>query len=119
MILVTGGAGFIGSHTCAALAAQGLPYVILEAAAAAQPLIATDVGGIKEIYGPKHAPRLIPPNDPALLARTIQATLATPEAERLAEAADLARHVSQNFCLDAMIEGVLGAYRSALARRGG
>ena len=30
MILVTGGAGFIGSHTCAALAAQGLPYVILD-----------------------------------------------------------------------------------------
>ena len=30
MILVTGGAGFIGSHTCAALAEQGLPYVILD-----------------------------------------------------------------------------------------
>lgn len=30
MILVTGGAGFIGSHTCAALHAQGLPYVILD-----------------------------------------------------------------------------------------
>ncbi len=30
MILVTGGAGFIGSHTCAALATQGLPYVILD-----------------------------------------------------------------------------------------
>ncbi|QNP49739.1 UDP-glucose 4-epimerase GalE [Diaphorobacter aerolatus] len=30
MILVTGGAGFIGSHTCAALSAQGLPHVILD-----------------------------------------------------------------------------------------
>ncbi|WP_353235925.1 UDP-glucose 4-epimerase GalE [Diaphorobacter ruginosibacter] len=30
MILVTGGAGFIGSHTCAALASQGLPYVVLD-----------------------------------------------------------------------------------------
>lgn len=30
MILVTGGTGFIGSHTCAALHAQGLPYVILD-----------------------------------------------------------------------------------------
>ncbi len=41
--------------------AESLPYVILEAAAAAQPLIATDVGGIGEIYGPQHRHRLIPP----------------------------------------------------------
>jgi len=30
VILVTGGAGFIGSHTCAALAAQGQQFVILD-----------------------------------------------------------------------------------------
>lgn len=30
MILVTGGAGFIGSHTCVALAAAGLPFLILD-----------------------------------------------------------------------------------------
>lgn len=97
--------------------AESLPYVILEAAAAAQPLIATDVGGIKEIYGPKHAPRLIPPNDPTILADTIRATLAMPEAARRAEATDLASYVRANFCLNAMVDGVLGAYRSALAKR--
>ena len=30
MILVTGGAGFIGSHTCAALAQAGLPFLVLD-----------------------------------------------------------------------------------------
>lgn len=30
MILVTGGAGFIGSHTCVALAQAGVPYLILD-----------------------------------------------------------------------------------------
>lgn len=30
MILVTGGAGFIGSHTCVALASAGIPYLILD-----------------------------------------------------------------------------------------
>lgn len=30
MILVTGGAGFIGSHTCVALAAAGFPFLILD-----------------------------------------------------------------------------------------
>jgi glycosyltransferase involved in cell wall biosynthesis len=99
--------------------AESLPYVILEAAAAAQPLIATDVGGIKEIYGPRHADRLISANEPTILADAIRKALATPEAERLAEAADLALHVRANFCLNAMIDGVLDAYRAALANRGG
>lgn len=97
--------------------AESLPYVILEAAAAAQPLIATDVGGIGEIYGPDHRHRLIAPDDNALLARTIAAMLATPDAERQRQAADLARHVEQNFRLDSMTDGVLAAYRAALARR--
>lgn len=99
--------------------AESLPYVILEAAAAAQPLIATDVGGIKEIYGPRHAGRLIPPDDPMVLADTIRATLAKPAADRLAEAADLAQHVRARFRLDAMVDGVLDAYRTALAKRAG
>jgi glycosyltransferase involved in cell wall biosynthesis len=99
--------------------AESLPYVILEAAAAAQPLIATDVGGIKEIYGPRHAPRLIPPNDPTILADAISRTLAMPEAARRAEATDLANYVRANFCLDTMIDSVLDAYRSTLARRFG
>lgn len=30
MILVTGGAGFIGSHTCVSLAAAGIPFLILD-----------------------------------------------------------------------------------------
>jgi glycosyltransferase involved in cell wall biosynthesis len=97
--------------------AESLPYVILEAAAAAQPLISTDVGGINEIYGPRHRHRLIPANDPVILAETIKATLATPDAERQAQATDLASHVRENFCLNAMIDGAIDAYRDALAVR--
>lgn len=97
--------------------AESLPYVILEAAAAAQPLVSTDVGGINEIYGPRHRDRLIPTNDPVVLAGAIRRTLATPDAERRAEAADLAQHVRQNFRLDAMIDGVITAYRDAMAKR--
>ncbi|QNN58144.1 UDP-glucose 4-epimerase GalE [Diaphorobacter ruginosibacter] len=39
MILVTGGAGFIGSHTCAALAGQGLPFVVLDNFANSKPSV--------------------------------------------------------------------------------
>jgi hypothetical protein len=44
--------------------------------------------------------------------------LDTPEAERRAQATDLAGHVRQNFSLDAMIDGVIAAYRDALRARG-
>ena len=97
--------------------AESLPYVILEAAAAAQPLISTNVGGIGEIYGPRHAGRLIPADDPAVLAQAIAGALAEPEDERRARAADLAAHVRAHFSLDAMIDGVLDGYRAALATR--
>ncbi len=97
--------------------AESLPYVILEAAAAAQPLISTDVGGINEIYGPRHRHRLIQTNDPAILTEAIRSILATPDAERQAQAADLAEHVRQNFRLGAMTDGVIAAYRDAIAAR--
>lgn len=97
--------------------AESLPYVILEAAAAAQPLIATHVGGIGEIFGPRHRHRMIPPDDVPALAGAIRAMLARPEQERRDEAADLAETVRQTFPLDAMIDGVVGAYRDALAVR--
>lgn len=99
--------------------AESLPYVVLEAAAAAQPLVATDVGGINEIYGPRHRHRLIPPDDASILAAAIAKLLAAPEADRAAEAADLAAHVRENFRLAPMIDGVLDAYRDALAKRAG
>lgn len=97
--------------------AESLPYVVLEAAAAAQPLVATDVGGINEIYGPRHRHRLIPPDDAAVLAGAIASLLSAPEADREAEAADLATHVRANFRLAPMIDGVLDAYRDALLKR--
>ncbi|MDP3256617.1 glycosyltransferase [Bosea sp. (in: a-proteobacteria)] len=97
--------------------AESLPYVVLEAAAAAQPLVSTDVGGINEIYGPRHRQRLIQPNDPVVMAEAIGRALAAPEADRHAEASDLAAHVRDTFRLAPMIDGVTAAYRDALARR--
>ena len=61
--------------------AESLPYIVLEAAAAGLPLIATGVGGIPEIYGPD-AGDLVPPGDPAALARAIGAALRDATARR-------------------------------------
>jgi glycosyltransferase involved in cell wall biosynthesis len=57
--------------------AESMPYVVLEAIAAGMPVIATDVGGIPEIFGPD-AGALVPPGDAAALAGAIDAALADP-----------------------------------------
>ncbi len=49
---------------------EGLPLVALEAMACALPVIATDVGGIREILMEEYG-KLVPPNQPELLAKAI------------------------------------------------
>jgi len=91
---------------------ESLPYVVLEAAASAKPLIATRVGGIPEIYGPL-ADALVPPNDAAALARAIAAAIDNPAAA--AETArQLRARVASAFTIEAMVDGVLAAYAAAL-----
>src|ERR1700677_4567649 len=63
--------------------AESLPYVVLEAAAAGLPIIATNVGGVSEIFGPQ-TPRLIPPEDIVTLIGAITAAIDDPEQMRQA-----------------------------------
>lgn len=92
--------------------AESLPYIVLEAAAAGVPLIATNVGGIPEIFGPQ-AVRLVPPADAAALAHAIAATTIDRAAARN-EALTLRARVQAEFSADTMTEGVLAAYRDTL-----
>jgi glycosyltransferase involved in cell wall biosynthesis len=97
--------------------AESLPYIVLEAAAAGVPLIATNVGGIPEIFG-RDASDLVPPGDPAALARAIGRALSDLVHKRAAGARLRAR-VRQNFSTLAMTDAVLAAYDEALACRQG
>ena len=96
--------------------AESLPYVVLEAAAAQVPMVATDVGGIPEIYGP-FRDRLGPCGDADDLSRRLQAILDQDPAEREGEAADLSRFVAKTFKIEAMADAVLSGYRDAIAHR--
>ena len=98
--------------------AESLPYVVLEAAAAAQPLLATRMGGIPEIFGPLQD-ELVPPADAPALAEAVQRKMAEPEEARLTKAQTLRHFVEGRFALDAMVEGVLAGYGAALAARSG
>ncbi|MPZ59372.1 MAG: glycosyltransferase [Rhizobiales bacterium] len=94
---------------------ESLPYVVLEAAAAGVPIIASHVGGIPEIFGPQ-AICLVPPEDSAALARAVGAAIEQPAGSKAA-AATTRERVRQLFSLDAMVGGVLDGYREALTPR--
>jgi glycosyltransferase involved in cell wall biosynthesis len=95
---------------------ESLPYVVLEAAASAKPLIATKVGGIPEIYGPL-TNTLVPPENAPALADAIARSLDNP-ADTQANAKTISDRVAASFSLDAMVDGVLSGYEAGFARLG-
>lgn len=92
--------------------AESFPYVVLEAAAAGMPLIATDVGGIPEIVAGTDTP-LIPSEDAEALRDAMLAFLADPRAaaERAARLRDVA---GAKFTVAAMTTSILDFYADRL-----
>lgn len=96
--------------------AESLPYVVLEAAGAGVAMIATNVGGIPEIYGP-HAGRLIACNDPGVLANAMIRVLTLDDELRRNEALRLREYVRSRFHIDIMVDNVIQGYRDALRQK--
>jgi len=93
--------------------AESLPYVVLEAAAAGLPIIATGVGGVPEIFGPQ-ATHLIPPDDVGALINAI-ATAIDGREQVHGVAQTLRTRVRSEFSVRTMVECNLAAYREAIA----
>lgn len=92
--------------------AESLPYVVLEATAAATPVIATRVGGISEIFGPTSAV-LIPPGDAPALSTAMQTFMNdVPAAKK--QAIERFEFVRRTFSLKRMVDEIEGQYRQAL-----
>jgi len=94
---------------------DSMPYVVIEAAAAGIPMVAANVGGIPEIFGP-HAEALFAPNIAGAMADAIEIALDDPEAA-LARAKSLRERIFLHFSQNAMVDGVLAGYRDAFANR--
>jgi glycosyltransferase involved in cell wall biosynthesis len=104
----------LGRIVVAPSRAESLPYVAMEAIAAGKTVIATDVGGLSEIFG-RCRDRLIPRDDPAALAKAMLCALDKDQTAVAAEHELLARHVAENFNVGVMVDSGLAAYRQALA----
>jgi len=89
---------------------DSFPYIVLEAAAAQMPLIATKVGGIPEIVDGVDMP-LIPPDDVPALAGQLRAFLVEPR-PFLERAAALQKIVAERFTVENMTHEIVDFYIS-------
>jgi glycosyltransferase involved in cell wall biosynthesis len=96
--------------------AESLPYIVLEAAGARIPMIATDVGGINEVFGP-YRDRLILSNDVNLLASAMGRMLDMDQSQTAQQSEELAAFVATRFTIAKMADAVIAGYRDGLGRR--
>ncbi|HEY8577348.1 MAG TPA: glycosyltransferase [Devosia sp.] len=94
--------------------AESLPYVVMEAAAAQLPVIATNVGGIPEIFADTQD-SLVPPDDVPALQNAMQKALTDPKPMQHEMQRRLAR-IADQFSVTAMANRIEALYHALLAR---
>jgi glycosyltransferase involved in cell wall biosynthesis len=94
---------------------EGLPITILEAMAAAKPVIATPVGGVPELVVDGETGILIPPQDVRALADAIIQLLENPEL-RTEMGQRVYERVRAQFSLSQMLEQVFDVYQHVMCR---
>lgn len=96
---------------------EGIALTLLEAMAASLPVVATDVGGNREVVVPGETGLLVPPGDPAALAEAMAALLADPARAAAMGQAGRTR-AEQDFSLDRTAGAYEALYRRLLVRHG-
>jgi glycosyltransferase involved in cell wall biosynthesis len=96
---------------------EGTPVALIEALAAARPVVATRVGGTPDLLGADERGWLAPPSDPDALARGILDALDRPEEARRRALAGKA-HVLRHHSVTRLLDDVEALYRELLDRKG-
>jgi glycosyltransferase involved in cell wall biosynthesis len=91
---------------------EPLGRVLLEAAASAVAVVASDVGGTREIFPPQsHSARLVPPDDPIALSRAMLEVLCDAPL-RAALASSARRRAEEAFDIRSAAAGLIEHYRA-------
>lgn len=117
--VVPGAGALVGAFDIYVLSSrtEGIPIVLLEAAAAEVPMVATRVGGVPSMF-PEGEVVLVSPDDPHALAAAIDAVRSDPAAAR-ARAAAARRRLERDFAPRPWLERHAALYRSLAAQRRG
>jgi glycosyltransferase involved in cell wall biosynthesis len=95
---------------------ESCPVALLEAMAMKKPVVATDVGAVREVVDHGRTGFVAPPGDGEALAEAVLTLLATP-AERVRNMAEQARKtVEQRFSVGTIAQQQLQVYRDLLQR---
>ena len=97
---------------------EGMPMVLLEAAAAGLPIVATAVGGNGEVVRDGESGFLVPARDSEVLRAGMLRLMALPEEQRRAMGERGREHVRANYGLQRVAERWERVYWDALARKG-
>ena len=95
---------------------EGLPMVLLEAAALGLPIVATDVGGCREVLRPELGGVLTSPSPESIAAGMLRIQ-AMGAGERTRIGAALKRHVLTEFDMERTVDRWQGLYADVLASR--
>lgn len=95
---------------------EGTPVALIEALAAARPVVATAVGGTAEVLAAGAHGLLVPPSDPEALAAAILESLREPAAARQRALAGRAS-VLERYSASRLIDDIDHLYRELLAAR--
>jgi glycosyltransferase involved in cell wall biosynthesis len=111
--LLAGSDGFVLSS-----AWEGMPNVVMEALAAARPVVATQVGGVPELVEPGRSGFLVPARDPNALSESMRHLMSLPTEQRRQMGLSGRAHMVANYSLEAMADRWMALYRELLLKKG-
>lgn len=97
---------------------EGMPIVLLEAAAAGLPIVATGVGGNREVVRDGDSGLLVPPRDSEALAKGMLRLMGLSEAERRSWGERGREYVRNHYGLAQVVGRWEALYHEVLARKG-